>query len=296
MKKFLALAACMLMTFVAVPGSHAMQIMWDVGAVPAPAFGDADTLTGVFDEFGIKAQTSTIQYDTDGSGDLTIGDKFMDSGNLRITDLLAAGIIDKEGLNQPGGFEVTADWSNVEGEVTGLSFDAGTGDTQIDVKYTSGTIDFYLDSGLDSVFANPAGTTPPAGAGGAGFANGTLIGTLSLLNGIGHTFVDFLGGELDNQGSVEFQLQFSYMLDDFWLNALGVDLLDVAPAVDWVFAYTDMNINTPTQLPFDDALFIAYSNEDGSGRINVVPEPSTVLLLGLGLAGLGFMGYRRKNN
>ncbi len=294
MKKNLFLTFCLMLTVAMAPNAYAIQMMWDVAAAGAPAFGDANTTTGVFDEFGFASQTSTIQYDADASGDVSVGDNFVDSGNLRMTSLLASGFVDTEGLWAGGNYEVTGNWDNVTGNVTAVT--PGATGTQLDVKYTGGNINFYLDTNLNSMFADPGNTTPDSGAGGTGFADGTLIGSFTVVDGIGHTFVDFTGNALASQGSVELYLQANDLLDGFWLNAAGVDIKTIFP-MDWIFAYTDMNINTPN---FADgvpagALYTAYSNQNGSGSITIVPEPATVLLLGAGLAGLGLLGYRRKS-
>lgn len=295
MKTKVLLLGLAVLAFTAMQVSAA-PIMWDVGAAGASGSSDdADTLTGLFDQIGFQSQTSTIQYDTDGSGDLSVGDKFLDSGNLRVNDLLSSAIIDKEGLNLLGGYEVTAQWNNLEGHVIGLNV-LPSGVTQIDVQYTSGTLDFYLDTALDSVFANPGATAPPTGAGGTGFGNGTMIAEMSLVNGLGYTFVDFEGTNLQNQGTVKLLFEFTDYLSGFWLDESGMDLFTKYP-IEWVFTTTDMNIDTPTQVPGvpDGALYTAYSNQNGSATINVVPEPSTFILLGVGLAGLGFYTRRRKS-
>lgn len=291
MKKIFGLAAGLGLLAVTAGTGYAVPLMLDVSVAGAPAHGDANTLTGVFDQLAFASQTSTIQYDTNGDGVLTVGDRFSDAGDLRVNDLLAPGIIDKEGLNQLGGYELTAKWTDLTGYVAELD-NADPTDTRLGLVYDSGTINFYLDSALNSVFANPAGTAPPAGAGGAGFDDGTLVATLSVLEGKGFTFIDFTGNDLANQGSVELSLQFTYMLDGFWLNALGIDLLDISP-VNWHFLTTDMNIDTPTNMPYPGALYVAYSNQNGSAEMTVVPEPSTLLLLGGGLLGLAFVGRKR---
>lgn len=292
MKKLgVLIVSLMVMAFAG--NAYSLQLMWDVGVAGAPAHGDADTLTGIFDQIGFDSQTTTIQYDTNNDGVLSAGDRFIDSGDLRVNGLIAPGIIDMEGLGQPGGYEVTAIWNDVEGYVTSVS--GGGSNTQIGVRYDTGTIDFYLDTALDSLFANTGGTTPPSGAGGTGFGNGTLLASLSVLDGIGNTFIDFTGNDLANQGSVELSLKFTYMLEGFWLNSAGIDLLDLNP-IEWHFLTTDMNIDTPVQNPGvpEGALFTAYSNQNGSAEVAVVPEPGTILLLGAGLLGTGI--YMRRRN
>lgn len=298
MRKILVLSICAAFMVIGARSAYALiPIMWDVSKAGAPAHGDADSRTWVFDEFGIKAQTTTIQYDSDGSGTLTVGDAFTDIGDLRVTDLLAAGVIDKEGLNDLFGYEVTGIWDDLGGTVTGLSV-VGT-DTRIDIQYTSGTIDFYLDTPPDSLFANPAGTSPPAGAGGTGFgpdASATLIAQGTVTQGIGHTFIDFGGGELENQGSIELMIDLTYLLPGFWLDSSGNDLLN--NSIQWIFAFTDMNINTPTLVQGTPAgaLYTAYSNEDGSGHIEIIPEPTSLLLLGGGLLGFVGIGLRKRRS
>ena len=280
----------------------ATPIMFDVSAAGYPGFpiGDADALTGTFNQIGFDSQTSTIQYDDDGTAGLSVGDTFSDSGNLNVNGLLASTAVDDEGLGFSSGgvtgYEITGYWEGVTGEVTGVSYDTTTFDTQIDTQYNTGSLDFYLDTTMDATFANLGLSDPPSGAGGTGFNNGVLIATLQITGGVGHTFVDFTGDPVNSGGNVDLALQFSYMLPGFRLNAAGVDLLTLSDGLPefWV-ALSDMNIDTPNNVPGipTGALYTAYSNQNGS---MLVPEPCTTLLLGLGLFGLGIAGYRRKKS
>ncbi len=262
MRKYMLPTIGLLWLLVFTGFAHAKQISWNVGVAGAPPFGDADTLTGAFDQIAYYAQTSTVQYDTDGSGAVSENDEFLDSGDLRVTGLLAPTLIDKEGLKVT--YEVTARWADVQGHVTNVSLvDPVTGDTRIDVVYNSGTINVYLDTSLDSLFANPAGTNPPAGAGGAGFENGTLIATLNLKEGIGHTFIDPGGGDIQNGGSIDLLLEFTDALPGYWYDASGTEALD--PVGSEMTLLFDMNFDRTTQVPGPaGALYTLYSNEDGS--------------------------------
>ena len=242
MKKVLGLSVGLGLLLATAGTGLAFPSQWDVGVAGAPAFGDANTRTGVFNQFTFDSQTSTIQFDTDNSGGVSVNDEFLDSGNMRVSGLAAAGSIDTEGLNQFGGYEVTGIWNDVGGYVSSVTGTATN--TQLGLRYTSGTLNFYLDSTPNdlpnSQFANPAASTPPAGAGGSGFGDGTLVFTLDLIDGIGNTFIDFSGNALGNQGSVDLELQVTYMLPGFWLNAAGIDVLSLNPVL-WHFITTDMN-------------------------------------------------------
>jgi len=263
MKNFRVFMVGLLCLLVCTSLAQAQPLVWDVSVAGAPAYGDADALTGVFDQIGFYSQTSTIQFDTDGDAVPSPGDRLVDAGDLRVRSLLSSKIIDTEGLNQFGGYEVTARWTDVEGYITGTTLNPATGDTRIDIRYTSGTLNLYLDPALDSKFANPAGTATPAGAGGTGFENGTPIATLSVKDGIGHTFIDLNGGDIDNQGSAELYLQFTTALNGFWRDAAG-GVID--PVGTIVTALVDMNIDSTTHVDGvpAGALYTAYSNQDGS--------------------------------
>jgi len=142
MKKIVELLLATAATCALCATSSAAPIFMDVGNAGDGYMGtpgDADTLTGVFNQFQVFSQTNTVQFDTDDSDDLTVGDRFADSGILDVTSLIAGGAVDDEGLNNAfsPAYEITAHW--------GLTGDNG-GNLQLPTE---------AQAGLDENSANP---------------------------------------------------------------------------------------------------------------------------------------------
>ena len=83
MKRFspFLLLLCLFLLIWASP-ALATRIYLDVGA-----FGnnnDDNSLTGAFDQFQFKAQTTTLQFDDDLILGLSVGDTFSDTGDLEV--------------------------------------------------------------------------------------------------------------------------------------------------------------------------------------------------------------------
>ena len=81
----------------------------------------------------------------------------------------------------------------------------------------------------------------------------------------------------------------------FDLTSFLADEIAAASGSSWSIAFTFLeNTNSPDTFYLDQSKLFGGYTEATIGRLAVVPEPSTFLLLGAGLAGLGFVVRRRK--
>lgn len=300
MKKLLSLLlAPLFLAVVSTPAfSAALSTYWDVNP-----YGITDGITEDFDRISYEADTTSVQYDSDGSGTLSVGDIFVDSGNAYATALQGSGAnVDSDGLNLqiPAidiyGYVFTFAWE----DLTGFVYDINPGATTdaVVTRYTSGTITFWLDSILNGV--------PTLGA---GFStsddmfidrgDAQIVAEVEIIFGTGNITLDKAGNLLT--GSYNLTGLFTLLTEDFWFEAsTGDDLGPKYVEIGWLLGFTsgDTTDRRFTQTfstdPNDGILWTIDSRHSSNFEIEVIPEPSTIVLLGAGLLGAGLY-LRRKN-
>lgn len=267
---------------------------------------DPDQVTETFDQLGVFAQTTTTQFDTDGSGTLTDGDRFSDNGHLSVTGLIPGGGGDSEGLNTLSGYQLTAEWNGLTGTASALT-DNGDGTSTGNIQYDAvgnTTFNFYVDdrgntmaSRSDFEYGDDIGSDDDVDA---TFTDGVLVLSVLITGGAGTNIFDnatgaFLRGTSTLIGEVTFALE------DFFFFADGdVDLNDLLESLIQISVFIDQNTDNvetvagpcgdgddATVCNPGDPLFIVDSDHDGSIDLVRIPEPASVLLFGLGFLALG---------
>lgn len=286
--------------------SQAMAVSWywDLSGTdylalgPNPPVSDGGDRVNFLNDIGtasVAGTVSTITQDLGGDGILNNGDTFNEFGALAVLDadnLPNLSFVDRS--DYPGVLNFRnayIEFSGLTGSILNYS-NGGDGNTTLanfatnlandtfDLTFDpgAGTIKFYLDDDYDS---SNAGNT-------------LEIASLTLLAGEG-TSPQFIVGELEGQFGIV--AGFLDVLPDFWHFADGTPFEDFMTqfGIPSIFA-TSFNLGATLETisVIGDDLVFGVINE-GSWEITVVPEPSTILLLGGGLFGLGILGYRRRN-
>lgn len=277
------------------------------GHVNPDGVADPDQKTETFDQLGVFANTTTTQFDTDGSSTLTDGDKFSDSGHLNVTGIIPGGGGDTEGLNTLTGYQMTAAWTGLTGTSTALSDNPSDATEQIGtIKYDkvgNTTFNFYVDYGVNGVTRtnfNYGPTVAQTDDVAATFTDGVLVLSVKIVGGEGTNVFDKATGNF-KRGTSTLIGEVTFALNDFWFFANGdMDFNDLVGALVEIRVFIDQNtdnVNTTPSACFlagncaaDDPLFVVDSDHDGSIDFVLIPEPQSLLMFGIGFLALGAIG------
>lgn len=284
------------------------------------SYNDVDGITRIGFIGSVASNHTSSGINPDTGGQANNGDTVRTAGGAVATTYLNAGgspipvpssqRIDAGAVGPGNPFGIVTSFLELTAtfDLTGVMFNV-TSDQQFAVALQSGEIKFYVDNILNpsDVTNNTGDFDSATNSGAIGDAstwdNGTHVATWTYINGTG--VISFEGSLAD--GSTELGTQ---LTADPVLGFLAGEIADLVGNL-LMYTTTDDEPLTPIpgQLPANmDSVFPGFSTGwgtggvdvraalDGSSTFNVVPEPSSFVLLSLGGVALVGVAARRRRN
>ncbi|MCE5311701.1 MAG: PEP-CTERM sorting domain-containing protein [Nitrospiraceae bacterium] len=245
--------------------------------------------TGIFDRQVLSTVDATSTY---ANGIVPLS-TFNDVGDLQIGAFTLHGttIGSTAGLNTA--WEMTGRWDNLKGYISGASAGIdvnGNAFNALTIKYTSGTASLY--AGLASNGTKNANFGLGIGAGddvASTFTDGIKLADIKLFSGNG-SLVNFANPAIRDTGSTFTTWRIVDVPTGVWFDALGNDMEALLEAYGYVDVNTIIAANVTIITGPNGSQILTRNTGDANYG---VPEPSTILLLGAGLFGLGLYARKR---
>ncbi|OAG27981.1 PEP-CTERM sorting domain-containing protein [Thermodesulfatator autotrophicus] len=268
-----------------------------------------NTPSGETDRFAqIEGDDDVISYysglsDRNGDGtidrfDLRVGDSFRDYGNFVATELRTLWGIQVDDKNMNTDWELTLVWENLAGTITEITTDSIKG------EYTSGTFYLYIDYSPDaddgvsgSPFEYYDGTNVQMDTD-SGFNDGFLVLQGTIIGGQAEAPLHTIIGNPARTASLLAQITYvdtNYIASDSFdlgqLVTLNM-LLGIASESAEADALHWIDGNIANNYGWTDKI-AQYGEGDATLKIQAVPEPGTVLLVGSGLFLTSYLARRK---